>query len=419
MEIPTTARRVIEIRKNLIGPTEPRNPKVRVRKIIDYPHVPKAILDLAEKLTHWKLSGPPICDELIAFIQHVFTEEEASVARHLRPMSGQTAAAIARAAHRPVEEVEPILRRLALEKRVIATAGPDDNLKYLMIPVVPGIFEFSLIGHTPETMTDWHRRLAELFEPLFDTGYSLVYNGSLPPMIRFLPVQKFIDVHPMALPSDKLETILDRYDTFAVGNCQCRMTMKIKGQDCGKPIRNCTVMGEWAEQGVKRGSLQKITKKEALEIKREAESHGMVSWMMNIASTKGQASCSCCGCCCHAMRMVNEFNSPAMFAPPHFLPKFDLQKCASCGKCAKNCPMGAITVDTAAKTLKHNIARCIGCGLCSLACETKKAIAMEPVPTHQMPYRSWFSYMFHGIPGMVKESWKSWRGTRWLEMQEK
>jgi Pyruvate/2-oxoacid:ferredoxin oxidoreductase delta subunit len=362
--------------------------------------------------------GPPICDELIAFVQHVFTEEEASVARHLRPGSAMTAGKVAQLAHRPVEEVEPILQRLAFEKNVIASKGPDDKLKYIMIPVVPGIFEFSLIGRTPETMTDWHRRLAELFEPLFETGYSLAYSGSFPPMIRFLPVHKFIDVHPMALPSDKLEAILDRYDAFAVGNCQCRMTMQIKGQGCGKPIQNCTVMGQWAEQGIEKGTLKKITRRETLEIKREAETHGMVNWIMNVASTKGQASCSCCGCCCHAMRMVNEYNAPGVFAPPHFLPKFDAQKCTSCGKCAMNCPMGAIAIDTQAKTLKHAILRCIGCGLCSLACEAKKAIAMEPVPTHQMPYRSWFSYMFHGIPGMVKESWKSWKGDRWQEEKD-
>ena len=415
MESTSNARRVIEIRKNIIGPTEPRLRNVRVTKIGDYPHVPRPILDLAEKLTDWKLMGPPICDELIAFVQHVFTEEEASVARHLRPLFGRPATAVADMAHRPVEEVEPILWHLAFEKHVIAAAGPDDKLKFNLLPVVPGIFEFSLIGQAPETMTDWHRRLAELFETLFETGYSRGYDGLLPPMVRFLPVRQIADVHPMALPSDKMEVILDRYDTFAIGNCQCRMTMQIKGQGCGKPIQNCTVMGQWAEQGIERGQLKQVSRKDVLEIKREAETHGMANWLMNVASTKGQASCSCCGCCCHAMRMVNEFSAPGVFAPPHFLPKFDSAKCASCAKCAKHCPMGAIAIDFAAKTLAHETIRCIGCGLCAVACDAKKAISMEPVPSYKMPYRSWFSLLFHGIPGMVRESWKSWKGDRWQE----
>ena len=386
---------------------------MRPRNVADYPHVPQAILDLAVKLTDWKLMGPPICDELIAFVEHVFTEEEASVARHLRPIARSPARDVAKAAHRPVEEIEPILRRLAFEKHVIAASGPDDKLQFNLLPVVPGIFEFSLIGQSPETMTDWHRRLAELFETLFDTGYSRGYDRVLPPLVRFLPVHQIADVHPMALPSDKMEVILDRYDTFAIGNCQCRMTMQIKGQGCGKPVRNCTVIGQWAEQGIEKGQLTQVSRKDMLEIKREAETLGMANWLMNVASTKGQASCSCCGCCCHAMRMVNEFSAPAVFAPPHFLPEFDSAKCVSCGKCAKQCPMGAITIDTQAKTLEHETIRCIGCGLCAVACDAKKAISMKPVPSCQMPYRSWFSILFHGIPGMVRESWKSSRGTRW------
>jgi Pyruvate/2-oxoacid:ferredoxin oxidoreductase delta subunit len=413
MESASNARRVIEVRKNIVGPTEPRLRNVRERKLSDYPHVPKAVLDLAVKLTSWKLMGPPICDELIAFVEHVFTEEEASIARHLRPIAGRPAIDVAKDAHRTLDEVEPILNRLAFEKHVIAAAGPDDKLRYNLLPVVPGIFEFSLIGQSPETMTDWHRRLAELFETLFDTGYSRSYDYALPPLVRFLPVHQIADVHPMALPTDKLEVILDQYDTFAIGNCQCRMTMQIKGQGCDKPIRNCTVIGEWAKQGIEKGQLQQVSRKDVLEIKREAETLGMANWLMNIASTKGQASCSCCGCCCHGMRMVNEFSAPAVFAPPHFLPEFDSAKCTSCAKCVKQCPMGAITVDMHAKSLKHEPIRCIGCGLCAVACEAKMAISMEPVPAYKMPYRSWFSFLFHGIPGMVREPWKSWRGNRW------
>jgi Fe-S-cluster-containing hydrogenase component 2 len=81
--------------------------------------------------------------------------------------------------------------------------------------------------------------------------------------------------------------------------------------------------------------------------------------------------------------------------------------------------MAAIIVDTQAKTLEHLSARCVGCGLCALACEARRAIILEPVPAYRMPYRSWFSLLFHGIPGMVKQSWKSWRGEMWREIGER
>ena len=168
-------------------------------------------------------------------------------------------------------------------------------------------------------------------------------------MVRYLPVGKAIDAHPMALPSDKLEVVLDQFETFGIGQCQCRMAMQVLGRGCGKPLGNCTVMGQWAERGIEEGVLRQVSKKEALEIKREAESHGLVNWMMNVESPRGQCSCSCCGCCCHALRAVNEFNAPGFIAPPHFLPRLDPAKCVSCGRCAKNCPMGAIIVDTGEK----------------------------------------------------------------------
>ena len=112
---------------------------------------------------------------------------------------------------------------LANEKRSIAAGGPPHARRYRLLPIVPGIFEMMLIGHTPESLTDWHRRFIELFEALYDTGYSLDYQAIIPtPVVRYLPVGKAIEAHPMALPSDKLEVVLDQFDVFGVGQCQCR-----------------------------------------------------------------------------------------------------------------------------------------------------------------------------------------------------
>lgn len=407
-----TPRRVIEVNQRVVGPVPPRGNTVRARRLSDYPHVPAAFRDVAQRLSSPLRMGPPICDELMALVQHLFTEEEAGVVRHLRLYGGRRASDLARAEHRPLDQVAPILHRLAEEKRIIAAGGPQDDRKYRLLPIVPGIFEMCLISHTPESLTDWHRRFIELFEALYATGYSLDYSAGATPFVRYLPVEKAIEAHPMALPSDKLELVLDRYDTFGVGQCQCRMAMQAIGQGCGKPLGNCTIMGEWAERGIEEGMLRRVTKKQALEIKREAESHGLVNWMMNVESPRGQSSCSCCGCCCHALRGVNEFNAPGFIAPPHFLPRLEKEKCVSCGRCATNCPMGAIVVDTEKKTFRHLVERCIGCGLCVLACDRQRALRMEPVPEHRLPYRSWFSLIAHTTPTTLLTSWKVWRKRR-------
>jgi Pyruvate/2-oxoacid:ferredoxin oxidoreductase delta subunit len=400
------ARRVIEVNQHIIGPRAPRPKAVRARKIEDYRRLPAVYRQVAEKLSSPLLLGPPICDELMALVQHLFTEEEAGVVRHLGIVWGKTAQGLARAERRPIEQIEPILHRLAYQIRAIASSGPESKKRYRLLPIIPGIYEMVLIGQSPETLTDWHRRFAELVEALYETGFSLDYQAHPTPMVRYLPVGKAIEAHPMALPSDRLEVVLDQFEVFGIGQCQCRMSAQIMGRGCGKPLGNCTVIGQWAERGIQDGWLKQVTKKEVLQIKREAESHGLVTWMMNVASTKGQASCSCCGCCCKALRMVNEFNAPGLIAPPHFLPQLDLAKCCFCGKCARNCPMGAITVDLQQKSHKHRSERCIGCGLCALCCEQQRAILMQPVPDYRLPYRSWFALLARAVPSMLKTSWK-------------
>ena len=406
---PQHGRRVIEINEHIIGPRPPRLKTVRPRKLSDYPHLRAEYRDVARRLSSPLMMGPPVCDELIALVQHLFTEEEAGVARHLGLFSGRTVAEVACAERRPPEQIKPILDRLTGEKRVLVCSGPAENHRYRLLPIVPGIFEMMLIGHTPESLTDWHRRFVKLFEALYETGFSLDYQEHPTPAVRYLPVGKAIDAHPMALPSDKLEVVLDQFKVFGVGQCQCRLAMQVLGQGCGKPLSNCTVMGQWAERGIAEGMLRRVSKKEAMEIKREAETHGLVNWMMNVQSTKGQCSCSCCGCCCHAMRIVNEFNAPGLIAPPHFIPRLDPARCTYCGKCAANCPMGAMVVDTRQKTHRHLRERCIGCGLCVLACHQQRALVMEPVPHYRPPYRSWFSLIAHSAPGTLMTFWKLWR----------
>ena len=409
MATTTNARRVIRVSRNIIGPSVPQPRTARVKRLGDYPDLEPAYAKLAKKYSNPMLLGPPICDELLALIRHCFTEEEAEVAVHLTHKRSRNTRKVARAAGRPVEQIEPILYRIGFEKRVVFGEGPAGNRSYRLVPILPGMFELVLIAESPESLTPWHRRFAELFEALFETGYFLDYQDRRTPALYYLPLGDAIGAHPMALPSDKLEVILERYDSFAAGNCQCRLASLGQDKGCGKPLEVCTAMGRWADIGVDGGWLRRISKKNLLEIKREAEFHGLVTWLMNVKSSRGQASCSCCGCCCKPMRMVSQFNSPGIVAPPHFMPRFDASVCNHCGQCAKACPMGAITVDTHQKTLAQQPARCIGCGLCSLACQRNQAITMQPVPDYRLPYKSLFSMLMRNAPSLMRTYWKVWR----------
>jgi len=164
----------------------------------------------------------------MALVQHLFSEEEAGVVRHLGLLRGRRAEEIARAEHRPRDQIEPILDRLANEKRVIVRSGgrkQGSTPVYRLLPIVPGIFEMMLIVHTPESLTDWHHRFIELFESLYETGYSLDYQQKHPtPSVRYLPVGKAIDAHPMALPptSSKPSSTSSRYSPWGIASAAWR-----------------------------------------------------------------------------------------------------------------------------------------------------------------------------------------------------
>ena len=116
-------RRVIEINQHVIGPRPAKTNSVRARKLSDYPLLPSAYRDVVRCLSSPLRMGPPVCDELVALVEHLFTEEEAGVVRHLGLLSGRTAAELARAEHRPPHEIEPILERLSQQKRIVVRSG--------------------------------------------------------------------------------------------------------------------------------------------------------------------------------------------------------------------------------------------------------------------------------------------------------
>ncbi len=412
--------KVIQIKNGIIGPIQPKKISINHKKIGDYPDIPKDYLKIACNYSSTRLLGPPICDELIELIQHMFTEEEASIVKHFKPYKVKTAKSIALDVRRPVDDIQSILDTLANKKCILASFGKKDKSKYFMMPLVPGTFEWVLLHPREKDLTNWHHRFAELFEALFETGflnqYSEKYSKTkgLPP-VRYIPIEQSIDSNPMALPSDRLIEILDMYDQFAVGICQCRTTKKIVGEDCGKPLEVCSAFGPLVDKIIARGKMRRVEKNELIEIKKEAEANGLITWMMNVnekTAKFGNASCSCCGCCCPMLGTISKFNTPGLIAPPHFMPKFYDSKCTHCGKCARSCQMGAITVDTISKTLFHDKIRCIGCGQCVIACDQEHAVEMEEKSLYKKSPESYAAVGAKMLAAFSKASWSIWKERR-------
>jgi ferredoxin-like protein FixX len=317
------------------------------------------------------LYGPPKSDDLLELVCHMYTEEEAELVQHLPVFRPRTAEKIAKESGTSTADAKRIMDHLALNKKVVLAAG--SPRKYTILPVVPGTFEMAFMTTDLKTHTVWHKKFAEIFERIWESEFMKVHSGGFPSLVRYLPVQKLAPTLQQAWPSDRLEEVLDRYDDFGVTHCQCRQTMDLTGRGCGKPMENCATFGPLVQPMVERGMMRRVDKAEMIAIKKDAEENGCITWMMNTGTdVPGNNSCSCCGCCCHALRTMNELSAPGLISKPHFLPeKIDVQ-CTACGKCVKACPMGAWT--QYGPRLHFDRARCIGCGLCVVAC---KSGAME------------------------------------------
>lgn len=351
------------------------------------------------------LLGPPPSDDLLELVMHIFTEDEADLVQHLPPLRPRTPEKVARLSGRPVSDVKQVLDNLAFTKLVILAAG--NQRKYTILPVVPGTFEMALMTTDVSTRNSWHKTFTELFERLWDKGFLFDYPSKRRPLIRYLPVMGVSKTLHTAWPSDKLDEILEPYDQFAVGNCQCRLAMQLVGKGCDRPLENCTAFGPITKPLIERGMMRKAGRQEIIEIKRNAEEYGCVTWMINEIGNKprGNGSCSCCGCCCHALRSITQFNTPGIISAPHFMPVRESEKCTLCKKCVHVCPMDAWAVS--GEDLQFRKIRCIGCGLCVVACKFD-ALALETVKDARPPQDSWLGFLVKLAPEYMANTVRVW-----------
>jgi len=332
---------------------------------------------LAEKFMYrgvWDENFLP--DSLLALVRFVYSEEEAAAVLTLG-VTPLPAAIIARRLHRPLSEVSPLLRRLA-DRCCIARIRVKGVSLYGFLPMAPGVFEAQMSRGED---TPYTRRFAELFEQFYEEFFNWLKPRVERKDLRFgriIPIEQSIAATPglgvLALPTDRYSEAVDRNRSFCLMHaCSCRHERELIGKGCGRPKDVCSAMGALADFAVDNGLGRRVSRQEFLEAKQRAAAAGLVNLADNLRDP--MQMCSCCGCCCGALRILTQFNIPSIIAQSHFVAEIEAKKCRGCRSCERICPMQAIRVKRKKAVLDP--ARCIGCGLCVLQCDKNRAIHLR------------------------------------------
>lgn len=358
--------------------------------------------ELAKVFSSVWLFGPPVGEQLLELISHLFSPREAGLALHLPYYIPRSLSRIARRAKMPPGDAAALLDAMA-ERRVIYGS----KRGYALLPLIPGMFEYLLMDGRD---TPWHRRYARLINALYATGYTSRYGARPTPMIRNIPLQSAVEQKSRVVDADLMSRMIAAHEHMAVLNvCQCRQSQLFSGNHCRRASAGdgCLVFGSFALSVTEAGSGRRVGREEMHAIVRERWKKNLVFMAANLEPSNPNAVCTCCDCCCHYVESINHYGGRVSLARPRFLARLDEGLCTGCGLCVRVCNTNAHGLEGSSHVFYPE--KCIGCGLCVEACR-RQAIAMEENPLHDPPSKSWMSFGMRMLPAGVLSALKAMLG---------
>lgn len=147
--------------------------------------------------------------------------------------------------------------------------------------------------------------------------------------------------------------------------CDCRTHA---GHPCGNPTDTCM---HWPDSTINtsldRGFAKALTKDEAIANITRSDECGLVhTW------NEGGNVCNCCQDCCWTFSHLDRFEGTTYDPKKDFYEITNVisvaaDKCVGCGKCVKQCPFGALTIENGVSRVDEE--KCYGCGVCRCKCK--------------------------------------------------
>lgn len=311
--------------------------------------------------------GAPLNEVLMRILQIMYTTKEAEIGSQF-PLGFVTLDKLSGLTGLPESVLAAHLDRMSRKGLVIDIPRKGKTL-YSLTPLVIGFFEYTFMRVTGDLPL---KELAELFEAYHHQhGVPEEFFGADTKIFQTWAYESTMpsDVITEVLDYEKASAMIRYAGKGSLTMCYCRHQALHRGTACNAPVNDvCTSLGAASEWLIRKGFARPATADELLRVLDETEKLGLIHLADNVRNNPAFI-CHCCGCCCGALRSINEHGVNAV-QPSNFIARVDSAKCTGCALCAEKCHINSLAIPRDGQP-EVDAEACLGCGVCVRACPTQ------------------------------------------------
>ena len=359
-------------------------------------------------------SGPlpfQVTDTLIAIVQYYLDEKDAQfIAETFEEQRSLSLDQVKEKTGFSETQILEITTRIAQKGLLFNQPNSRGIMVFRLLPlVIVGAFEYTFMKEDIQDTADYeyiaglYKKLLEELKGNIQGGYDalLPFFELQPPTDRTIPVyetgtgktitisvNQAVEGNEVIVPAQTVEAIIDKFDDIAVGHCFCRNYNKVLGHSCEQnaPSEVCFSFGKSARYTISQGFARPVSKKETLDLMKQAEMAGLVHKAFHNGSDISKVEnsiCNCCKDCCDTFVLWRNGTIPMVNAT-NFLSVIDVDTCIGCGECVERCPVDCISLEDDGKAVREKD-YCIGCGVCARFCPENTICLSEGQRTVYVP----------------------------------